>query len=567
MLPYGTRRSNGQPFRWVPRLRLYMRPATYGLRHLGSVQQAPIHIWASLQSPVRDGLDVLDAFNDERLRGNSTSRGASSPFPVSYILVSTLVSTGILIPELLRNTASEATLKRRSIPKQSKRKRAIDTYLVFAPTSLFWINTLWFSSLIVSISSAFLRITVKQWPHEHKSGLFGDSLELVELRRYRLNNLVKWRAEHFVIAIPILLQLALVMFLLGLVILLWTLHRTTAAFAPVPAGIFVAFVAITSVLPLITPGCAYPSPQTRCLYTAWSRIRRPLKAVRRYALHCCKPVARSFSTLRSATRSIPCPFLSFPPHRHVLLRQRRTTDAAAEPSVRIGDGGRLLDTGQSTARATASCSNNPSMDELSTQEANGCCKTIVTLHTLDRDRITKMITLSPYLPPPLPALQASGIHPALMSGHAGRPVDACPISHRLEARIDRGVCFALTVTVRLCRILIAEFDLLHPHMPDDFVPAFREFARTMAAGYSVDGSDTSWLLNAITGRRKHLERTSKTCSVSQISSSSLPRSAAPRNCFRLNAPLHDAQLTPPSHSGSHPNLREMHSQSWLFLTV
>ncbi|KAI9064562.1 hypothetical protein FKP32DRAFT_1675519 [Trametes sanguinea] len=125
-----------------------------------------------------------------------------------------------------------------------------------APTSLVWITTLCFSSLNVSISSAYLGMMVKQWLNEYKSGLLGDSLELVELRRYRLNNLVKWRVERFVIAIPVLLQPALVMFLLGLVVLLWTLHRPTAAFPTVLAGVFVASVAITSVLSLTTPGCA-----------------------------------------------------------------------------------------------------------------------------------------------------------------------------------------------------------------------------------------------------------------------------------------------------------------------
>ncbi|KAJ2989645.1 hypothetical protein NUW54_g8715 [Trametes sanguinea] len=291
MLPYGTRRSNGQPFRWVPRLRLYMRPATYGLRHLGSVQQAPIHIWASLQSLVRDGLDVVAAFSDERLRGNPPHAEIVSVLPLSLktrMGVRCGPFRGLTIREG-QNGGAERTQANEShafglepaesyleepLYSEAEQEKAwsdaartvktyndefvvrwnaeIDTYLVFAglfsailtafnvqsypllqppspdpsiailsqislqfsiftnqppytnstypafasalpgtapqaPTSLFWINTLWFSSLIVSISSAFLRITVKQWLHEHKSGLFGDSLELVELRRYRLN--------------------------------------------------------------------------------------------------------------------------------------------------------------------------------------------------------------------------------------------------------------------------------------------------------------------------------------------------------------------------------------------
>ncbi|EIW52754.1 uncharacterized protein TRAVEDRAFT_75837, partial [Trametes versicolor FP-101664 SS1] len=71
------------------------------------------------------------------------------------------------------------------------------------PQSAIWLNILWFSGLIISLTSALLGILVKQWLNEFVSlGLSGNSREAARLRQYRLNNLVKWRVGDIVILIP-----------------------------------------------------------------------------------------------------------------------------------------------------------------------------------------------------------------------------------------------------------------------------------------------------------------------------------------------------------------------------
>ncbi|KAI0323794.1 hypothetical protein GY45DRAFT_1399920 [Cubamyces sp. BRFM 1775] len=47
------------------------------------------------------------------------------------------------------------------------------------PLSAIWLNTLWFSSLVLSLSSASVGILVKQWLNEYQSGLSGDSQHIV----------------------------------------------------------------------------------------------------------------------------------------------------------------------------------------------------------------------------------------------------------------------------------------------------------------------------------------------------------------------------------------------------
>ncbi|KAI0760436.1 hypothetical protein C8Q74DRAFT_1296310 [Fomes fomentarius] len=138
----------------------------------------------------------------------------------------------------------------------------------FQPSSsAVWINTLWFSSLVLSLAAASIALIVKQWLQEVIVGLSGTSRDSARLRQYRLNGLLKWRVGTIVVALPILLQVALILFLTGMVILLWTLHHTVAAVTSSLVGtLFAAFV-VVSMTPVFKWDCFYRSPQAFALYT------------------------------------------------------------------------------------------------------------------------------------------------------------------------------------------------------------------------------------------------------------------------------------------------------------
>ncbi|KAI0365328.1 hypothetical protein BV20DRAFT_914372, partial [Pilatotrama ljubarskyi] len=132
-------------------------------------------------------------------------------------------------------------------------------------------NSLWFSSLVLSLSSASIGIMVKQWLNEYKSALSSGSQttirgtretrESARLRQYRLNNLFKWRVDVVVLAIPVLLQLALAFFFAGLLVLVWTLHPIVAAIMTVFVALLTVFTLTTMLLPSVKSSCAYLSPQ------------------------------------------------------------------------------------------------------------------------------------------------------------------------------------------------------------------------------------------------------------------------------------------------------------------
>ncbi len=133
-----------------------------------------------------------------------------------------------------------------------------------APAAAVWLNSLWFSSLVFSFASALLALFVNQWIYE--ATVVGTSRESARLRQYHFNGLLKWRVGTVVAVLPILLQLASVLFLAGLLVLLWTLNNTVAAITSILVAIVFTFVIGFTLLPVFKSDCSYGSPASFAIY-------------------------------------------------------------------------------------------------------------------------------------------------------------------------------------------------------------------------------------------------------------------------------------------------------------
>ncbi|KAI0644844.1 hypothetical protein C8Q79DRAFT_927162 [Trametes meyenii] len=127
------------------------------------------------------------------------------------------------------------------------------------PVSTVWLNGLWFTSLILSLASSSISIIVKQWLSEYSAGVSGATREAACIRQYRLDNLEKWHVGAIVGSIPVLLQVALALFLAGLLVLLYPLHQGVASASAFFVGLLGIFTLVTMVLPVAKPGCSYKS--------------------------------------------------------------------------------------------------------------------------------------------------------------------------------------------------------------------------------------------------------------------------------------------------------------------
>ncbi|KAJ3556450.1 hypothetical protein NM688_g2021 [Phlebia brevispora] len=84
------------------------------------------------------------------------------------------------------------------------------------PASAVRINALWFTSLVLSLISASLGMLVKQWLREYLKGRYSSPQERIRVRHYRWEGLYRWRVFEIAAALPILLQIALILFFIGL---------------------------------------------------------------------------------------------------------------------------------------------------------------------------------------------------------------------------------------------------------------------------------------------------------------------------------------------------------------
>lgn len=128
-----------------------------------------------------------------------------------------------------------------------------------ASTSAIWINCLWFLSLILSLAAAFFGILAKQWLREYMkwNTSLGDPKENVLVRQIRFEAWKEWHLDTTLSFIPGMLEMAVVLFFIGLVILLWTIHYLVAIISSTAVGIFLIAVCAVMSLPAFFKRCPY----------------------------------------------------------------------------------------------------------------------------------------------------------------------------------------------------------------------------------------------------------------------------------------------------------------------
>ncbi|KAJ3552178.1 hypothetical protein NM688_g4290 [Phlebia brevispora] len=122
------------------------------------------------------------------------------------------------------------------------------------------VNVLWILSLTLSLMSAFLAIAVQQWLRQLRLPADLPVRRAVQLLSLRYEGLQAWQVPGIISVLPLLLQIAVVLFLAGLLLFLRSLDPTiTLAFAAVAAVGLLTFL-VTTLVPLIDIRCPYKSP-------------------------------------------------------------------------------------------------------------------------------------------------------------------------------------------------------------------------------------------------------------------------------------------------------------------
>ncbi|KAK1221985.1 hypothetical protein PQX77_015193 [Marasmius sp. AFHP31] len=127
---------------------------------------------------------------------------------------------------------------------------APDTFAV--SSSDVAINVLWFLSLIIALVDALFALLCKQWLREHRRHTHTRTpSEALALRWLRHQSLEKWHVPKILASLPMLLELALFLFLAGLLELLRTRHPVPFSIATTVVGFAVVFYSGTTIIPAI----------------------------------------------------------------------------------------------------------------------------------------------------------------------------------------------------------------------------------------------------------------------------------------------------------------------------
>lgn len=153
-------------------------------------------------------------------------------------------------------------------------------------------NTLWTSSLIIALITASLGILVKQWFHEFMAYDTHDSRLQLVARFFRNQGMKKWGVFELAASLPLLLQLALVLFFIGLGTFL---HELNPVVGWVTTGIMVGWLVLflfTTLAPAFSSQCPYKTPMLKSILRrirVWSWLPLPISKLKDVLLFCVPP--------------------------------------------------------------------------------------------------------------------------------------------------------------------------------------------------------------------------------------------------------------------------------------
>ena len=122
------------------------------------------------------------------------------------------------------------------------------------------VSVLWFASLMISLIAASSAILVKQWLREYLAVENPSPQARLRVRHLRYPQLAKWRVFEIAAVPPLLLQLSLGLFFVGMCYFTLAIHRSIGyTTLPLVVGWATCFFCIT-VPPFAFPRCPYRTP-------------------------------------------------------------------------------------------------------------------------------------------------------------------------------------------------------------------------------------------------------------------------------------------------------------------
>ena len=184
----------------------------------------------------------------------------------------TLGQCGFLSDNVRKAVVFSATVAAALV--ESSKKLSLDSGYHFPHTSItliVFVNMVWGLSLVLSLTSALLAILIQQWVRRYIELplLPRLSSERARVRSYLFFGTLDFGMHHAVEAAPMLLHLSVLLFLIGLVMFFFIVHKAVAIVLSVFVGLNGMAYFTLSILPCIYRNCPYGTPVSPIFWCIW----------------------------------------------------------------------------------------------------------------------------------------------------------------------------------------------------------------------------------------------------------------------------------------------------------
>jgi hypothetical protein len=151
----------------------------------------------------------------------------------------------------------------------------LSTQTPFSPsTSVIFVNSVWFLSLVLSLTCALMATLLQQWARRYLQIIKRNHAPHVRahIREYFSRGARKFRIFGLVELLPSLLLLSVLLFFAGLVVFAFLANHTVAFITLAIVGFcFLSYIALT-LMPLIHHDCPYYTPLTSVLWFSFQIV-------------------------------------------------------------------------------------------------------------------------------------------------------------------------------------------------------------------------------------------------------------------------------------------------------
>jgi len=160
---------------------------------------------------------------------------------------------------------------------QMMRNSSLGPYVVpdFSPPEyIVVVNALFYASLGVMILAAFIAMLIKTWVREFDRGLQAMSLpeQRAKTREFRYLGMERWKLPEMVGVLPLLIQISLLLFSLGLVLFLFHISKPSFGVTTAILGIGICYYTMTTCISVFVTSSPFRSPLSRTLATVYQRV-------------------------------------------------------------------------------------------------------------------------------------------------------------------------------------------------------------------------------------------------------------------------------------------------------